>query len=102
MGCRSNCPRSTGRWPGPDCHIKKGLIAQERQRADLRQARHDWLTHRQPRMAQEPHRLVFIDETSVKSNMTRLRGRCPVSERLFGLAPFGRWQTQSGAPPVRR
>ena len=45
---------------------------------------------------------MFIDETSVKANMTRLRGRCPVGERLFGLAPFGRWQTQSGAPPVRR
>lgn len=46
-------------------------------------------------MAEEPHRLVFIDETSVKTNMTRLRGRCPVGERLFGVAPFGRWQTQT-------
>ena len=66
-----------------------------RQRADLVQTRRDWLTRRQPRMAQEPHRLVFIDETSVKTNMTRLRGRAPVGERLFGTAPFGRWQTQT-------
>ncbi len=66
-----------------------------RQRADVVQTRRDWLTRRQPRMAQEPHRLVFIDETSVKANMTRLRGRAPVGERLFGTAPFGRWQTQT-------
>ncbi len=46
-------------------------------------------------MREVPHRLVFIDETSVKANMTRLRGRSPVGERLFGLAPFGRWQTQT-------
>ena len=42
-----------------------------------------------------PQRLVFIDETSVKTNMTRLRGRSPIGERLFGVAPFGRWQTQT-------
>ena len=45
-------------------------------------------------------RIIFcsaslIDETSVKANMTRLRGRCPVGERLFGTATFGRWQTQT-------
>lgn len=42
-----------------------------------------------------PERLVFIDETSVKTNLTRLRGRAPLGERLFGAAPFGRWQTQT-------
>jgi transposase len=41
-------------------------------------------------MAAEKQRLVFIDETSVKANMTRLRGRSPVGQRLFG-----RWQTQT-------
>jgi hypothetical protein len=46
-------------------------------------------------MRTTPHRLVFIDETSVKANMTRLRGRSPVGERLFGTAPFGKWQTQT-------
>lgn len=46
-------------------------------------------------MRAEPHRLVFIDETSVKTNLTRLRGRAPVGERLFGAAPFGKWRTQT-------
>lgn len=46
-------------------------------------------------MRASPHRLVFIDETSVKANMTRLRGRAPKGERLFGTAPFGKWQTQT-------
>ena len=35
---------------------------------------------RQPRMRREPHRLVFIAETAVKTNLTRLRGRAPVGE----------------------
>lgn len=61
----------------------------------LKQARHDWISRRQPRMRATPHRLVFIDETAVKANMTRLRGRCQVGKRLFGTAPFGKWQTQT-------
>jgi transposase len=82
-------------WIAPGCHIKKGLIATERDRPALRQLRRDWITRRQPRMRQEPHRLVFIDETAVKTNLTRLRGRAPVGERLYGAAPFGKWGTQT-------
>lgn len=41
------------------------------------------------------HCLVFLDETSVRTGLTRLRGRCPKGERLYGLAPFGRWQSQT-------
>ena len=42
-----------------------------------------------------PGRLVFIDETSVKTNMTPLRGRSPRGERLLADAPFGQWHTQT-------
>src|SRR3546814_2154135 len=35
------------------------------------------------------------DETSVKTSLTRLRGRAPVGERLYGTAPFGKWRTQT-------
>ena len=38
---------------------------------------------------------VFIDETAVKTNLTRLRSRAPVGERLHGTAPFGKWGTQT-------
>jgi transposase len=50
---------------------------------------------RLPRLRQEPHRLVFIDETAVKTNLTRLRGRGLKGERLYGTAPFGKWGTQT-------
>jgi transposase len=43
----------------------------------------------------EPHRLVFIDETSVTTKMTRLYGRAPVGERLCASAPFGHWGAQT-------
>lgn len=46
-------------------------------------------------MRAEPHRLVFLDETSVKTNLTRLRGRALVGQRLHGSAPFGKWRTQT-------
>lgn len=46
-------------------------------------------------MRAEPGRLVFVDETSVKTNMCRLRGRAPCGERLKGDAPFGKWHTQT-------
>ena len=46
-------------------------------------------------MRREPHRLVFIDETAVKTNLTRLRGRAPRGRRLTAAAPFGKWRTQT-------
>lgn len=61
----------------------------------VRKARHEWKAFRQPRMREQPHRIVFIDETATKTNMTRLRGRSPLGTRLFGTAPFGRWGTQT-------
>lgn len=70
-------------------------MAQERDRPDVRAARHLWITQRQVYMRAEPHRLVFIDETAVKTNLTRRRGRAPVGQRLEGAVPFGKWRTQT-------
>ncbi|MBE7506152.1 MAG: IS630 family transposase [Planctomycetia bacterium] len=41
----------------------------------------------------DPDRLVFIDESSAKTNLTRLRGRAPRGQRVKAHAPNGRWQT---------
>lgn len=41
----------------------------------------------------DPARLVFIDETWAKTNMTRTRGRCPAGERLVAAVPHGHWRT---------
>jgi transposase len=46
-------------------------------------------------MCLEPHRLVFVDETSVNTKMVRLRGRALRGERLRAEAPFGHWGTQT-------
>jgi transposase len=46
-------------------------------------------------MRRSPERLVFVDETAVRTGLTRLYGRCPKGQRLTGSAPFGRWQTQT-------
>jgi hypothetical protein len=46
-------------------------------------------------MQAHPDRLVFIDETSVKTNLTRQYGRSLCGKRLEMDAPFGAWGTQT-------
>jgi hypothetical protein len=41
----------------------------------------------------DPARLVFIDETWIKTNMAPIRGWGPKGQRLKGFAPDGRWKT---------
>jgi transposase len=52
-------------------------------------------------MRRQPGRLVFVDETSVKTNITPLRGRSLKGERLIADAPFGKWQTQTFVAGLR-
>ena len=46
-------------------------------------------------------RLVFIDETSTNTKLTKLTGWAPVGERFYGHAPFGHWQTQTFIAALR-
>ena len=48
-----------------------------------------------PAVSAQPERVVFIDETSVKTNLTRQRGWSPRGDRLVMDAPFGSWGTQT-------
>ncbi|AQZ50971.1 Transposase (plasmid) [Martelella mediterranea DSM 17316] len=41
----------------------------------------------------DPSRLVFIDETWIKTNMAPLRGWGKRGKRLRGFAPHGHWRT---------
>lgn len=59
------------------------------------EARRRWRLIRQPRMREQPHRLIFIDETATTTKMTRLRGRALHGHRLRARAPFGHWKTQT-------
>lgn len=38
-------------------------------------------------------RLLFIDESGAKTNMTRLYGRAPRGQRAYDRVPNGRWET---------
>ena len=51
--------------------------------------------------AVDPQRLVFIDETWAKTNMTPLRGWAEKGKRLIGKAPFGHWNTMTFIAALR-
>ncbi|WP_144259431.1 IS630 family transposase [Methylocystis sp. ATCC 49242] len=70
--------------------FKKTLLALEQGRADIARRRKRWQSL-QARL--DPRRLVFIDETWIKTNMTPLRGWGPKGKRLRGFAPHGHWRT---------
>ncbi|MCX7899496.1 MAG: IS630 family transposase [Methylocystis sp.] len=70
--------------------FKKTLQALEQGRADIARRRKRW---RSLQARLDPKRLVFIDETWIKTNMAPLRGWGPKGKRLRGFAPHGHWRT---------
>lgn len=48
------------------------------------------------------HRLLFIDESSAKTNMTRLYGRAPRGVRIYDHIPNSRWETTTIIAAVGR
>jgi transposase len=68
---------------------KKTLHAAEQARADIAEARHRWWEAQPPL---DPARLIFLDETWTKTNITRTRGRAR-GEQLVASAPHGHWKT---------
>lgn len=70
--------------------FKKTPLALEQARADIARRRRRW---RSWQAGLDPHRLVFIDETWIKTNMAPLRGWAPKGKRLHGFAPHGHWRT---------
>jgi transposase len=69
---------------------KKTLFALEQARADVARQRQRW---RAWQGGLDPERLVFIDETWIKTNMAPLHGWGPKGKRLRGFAPHGHWRT---------
>jgi len=47
-------------------------------------------------------RLVFVDETGAKTNMTRLYGRAEGGARVLDRTPHGHWQTTTLLAALRR
>jgi len=50
----------------------------------------------------DPARLVFIDETWVKTNMAPLRGWAPRGQRLMAKVPHGHWKTMTFLAALRQ
>ena len=74
---------------------KKTLLASEQLRPDVADRRKTWIEERQPAFANTLEKLVFIDETSLKTNLVKTTGWAPVGQRLIDHAPFGHWNTQT-------
>src|ERR1700733_57682 len=72
-----------------DCGSKKTLLALERARADIARRRRRW---RLWQADLDPRRLVFIDETWIKTNMAPLRGWGPKGNRIRAFTPHGHWR----------
>ena len=68
-------------------------------RAAVARKRARWRTLRR---RLDPDRLVFVDETWIKTNMAPLRGWAPKGHRLQGFAPHGRGCTLTFLAGLRR
>ena len=47
-------------------------------------------------------RLLFIDESGAKTNLTRLYGRAPRGQRVYDRIPCGRWETTTMIAAIGR
>jgi len=65
-------------------------MAAEQDRPDVAARREEW-RHTQGSWA--PERLVFLDETWAKTNLSRTHGRAPAGQRLIAKVPHGHWKT---------
>lgn len=77
---------------------KKVLKATEQDRPDVAQKRAEWKVQQ---AGLDPNRLVFIDETWAKTNMTRPRGRSLKGTRLVAKTPHGHWKTTTFLAALR-
>jgi transposase len=82
----------------PVSALKKSLHASEQDRPKVARRRLQW-QQRQGRI--DPRRLVFIDETWAKTNMTPIRGRCPVGKRLVAKVPHSHRKTLTFVAALR-
>jgi len=73
-------------------------VASERDRPDVARRRAQW-AERQDQI--DPERLVFIDESWIKTNMEPLRGWAPRGERLIAKVPHGHWKTSTFIAALR-
>jgi len=77
---------------------KKTLKASEQEREDIANSRDEW---RKFQGAADARRLVFLDESGLKTNMTRRYGRARNGNRCLDSAPCGHWETVTILSSIR-
>ena len=70
--------------------FKKTVLPAEQSRRDIAFKRARWKAHQDK---VDPRRLIFIDETWIKTNMAPLRGWGLRGQRLDARVPHGHWKT---------
>jgi transposase len=74
------------------------LKAAEQDRPDVASQRAAWVLQQ---AGLDPDKLVFLDETSAKTNMVRLYGRSPQGQRLVEKVPYGHWKSTTFLAALR-
>jgi transposase len=74
-------------------------VAAEQDRPDVAAARAEFRALQHAGL--DPNRFVFLDETWVKTNMTRLYGWGPADRRLVESVPHGHWMTTTFVAALR-
>jgi transposase len=75
--------------------IKKSLKASEQRRPEIAKARDLWINRRKRFFNKALSRLIFIDETSTNTRLTKRTGWSAKGSRFAAYAPFGHWKTQT-------
>ena len=70
--------------------FKKTLKASEQERKDIAKSRAEWHEFQK---TVDASLLIFLDESGLKTNMTRLYGRALGGRRCLDSAPCGHWET---------
>jgi len=88
--------RSSGVRPSRGAELQKKPSWRRSRPADVARKRARWKAY-QDRI--DRRRLVFIDETWVKTNMAPLRGWGRAGQRLRAMVPYGHWKTMTFLAP---
>ena len=72
--------------------LKKSTKAAEQDRTDVAELRLSW---QECQASVDAERLVFLDETGLKTDMNRLHGWAAVGQRLVDRAAAGKWTTNA-------
>ena len=77
---------------------KKTLKASEQEREDVAKSRDEWQEFQK---TADARCLIFLDESGLKTNMTRLYGRARGGARCLDSAPCGHWETVTILSSIR-